>query len=107
MYDDTWLPRVLHNLKPMPPRQQGHENLRVRDLMNEQGGMEWRKTKPTFLGLRYCTCIRTIAICSTNRSDTWIWNFSRNGLFSTMHITWLLRITSLVQVRWMGWRYGI
>ncbi|XP_048605821.1 uncharacterized mitochondrial protein AtMg00310-like [Brassica napus] len=90
VWEDPWIPTT-HARPAVPVAPIIHPNMRVSDLIN-QGTKEWDVgLLENYVNLDDIPLIRSLAISSTHRRDTFCWNYTRNGQYTVKSGYWVAR----------------
>ena len=81
MWEDPWIPTT-HARPTIPSALVLHPNMRVSDL-NNLISKEWDiGLLEDYVSADDIPLIRSLAISSTHRRDTFCWNYTRNGQYT-------------------------
>ena len=88
VWEDPWIPTTPARLA-IPAAPVMHPNLRVSDLIN-QVSKDWDVgLLENYVNLDDIPLIRSLAISSTHRRDTFCWNNTRNGQYTVKSGYWV------------------
>ncbi|XP_074288083.1 uncharacterized protein LOC141613242 [Silene latifolia] len=80
VWHDVWLPET-HTGRVISPCVAGNENLRVCDLLSEQGGWDVERVSSLFLPFE-TERILNIRVSHLRPMDIWYWNAEKDGMYS-------------------------
>ncbi|KAL0722819.1 hypothetical protein Bca4012_037418 [Brassica carinata] len=90
VWEDPWIPIILARpAQPLAPAL--HPNMRVSDLINGEL-KEWNvKLLENYIAHEDIPLIRSMAISTTHRRDTFCWNYTKNGQYTVKSGYWVAR----------------
>ncbi|KAG2275693.1 hypothetical protein Bca52824_058248 [Brassica carinata] len=95
VWEDPWIPTT----PARPARSVAtvmHLNMRVSDIINQES-KEWDAgLLDNYVHPEDIPLIRSMAISSTHRRDTFCWNYTRNGQYSQI---WILGCSKSIEAR--------
>ena len=90
VWEDPWIPTIpARPARPVAPAL--HSNMRVSDLINQQS-KEWGVVLlEDYVASEDIHFIRSLAISSAHRRDTFCWNYTKNGQYTVKSGYWIAR----------------